>query len=268
LYEHQNTQGALFSVKLPSLVRLGALFAAVALAGCGGNAAPASSAAAPAVSSAAAKPSAAASVPASAKPAASAAASAKPAASGAAAASAKPTASGSAAGGAAAKPQLPSACPAPSPAASAAAKPAASGAAAPASAAAKPAAKPTFVTPAGILGQAAPGPYTEKARATVPSGTPTNILVRQLAFTTNTLVVKAGDTVNLTFTNCDTFAHNFISPSLKADPATDIPAAASSTAVSFTAPTQPGTYMFWCSVQPVGALTHAERGMTGEVIVQ
>jgi branched-chain amino acid transport system substrate-binding protein len=62
--------------------------AALALAACGGAAAPASSPAAPASSAAAAKPSTAASAGTSAKPAASAAASAKPAASGAAATSA------------------------------------------------------------------------------------------------------------------------------------------------------------------------------------
>lgn len=243
-------------MKLVSPVRLGIMFAALALAGCGGSAAPASSAPPPAASAAA-----------SAKPAASAAASAKPAAS--VAASAKPAASGAAAGGASAKPTLPSACPAPSPAASAAAKPAASAGAAPAaSAAAKPAAKPSFSTPAGILGEAAPGPYTETGRATLTGGQAAKVLVGAVHYETNTFVVKAGDKVSLDVTNCDTFAHNFFSPSLKVDPAVDIPGAANLVNVSFTAPTTPGTYMFWCSIQPVGALTHAERGMTGELIVQ
>jgi plastocyanin len=47
----------------------------------------------------------------------------------------------------------------------------------------------------------------------------------------------------------------------------DIPTAADAT-VTFKAPDKPGKYMFWCTVAPAGSLSHAERGMTGEVIVQ
>ena len=132
-------------------------------------------------------------------------------------------------------------------------------------------AKPTFVTPADIIGTAAPGPYTEDGRLdlTVP-GAQAKVIVVGLSFKANTWVVKAGDKISVDITNCATFAHNFVSPDLGVPAANkiNIGAAAPSTTVTFTAPTKPGKYMFWCSTQPPGALSHAERGMTGEVIVQ
>ncbi|MBV9120172.1 MAG: cupredoxin domain-containing protein [Chloroflexi bacterium] len=90
-----------------------------------------------------------------------------------------------------------------------------------------------------------------------------------LTFKDNVLVVKAGDTITLNITNCATFAHNITSSSLKIDPPVQLPVGGTDVAVKFTAPTQPGTYMFWCSTTPPGtSVSHAERGMTGEVIVQ
>jgi len=90
-----------------------------------------------------------------------------------------------------------------------------------------------------------------------------------LTFRNNTLVVQPGEKVSLDITNCATFQHNFFSPALKVDPATIIPGASAHTTVSFTTPSQPGMYMFWCSTKAAGQkLSHGERGMTGEVIVQ
>lgn len=246
------------------VLRFLAIGATLALAACGGNAAPASSPSTAAPASAAAKPSSAA----SAKPAASAAAPAKPAASGSAAA--KPAASGAAAaaGGAAAKPALPSGCPAPSPAASAAAKPAA-GASGGASPAAKPsaAAKPSFTPQTDVIGEAAPGPYKATAPVTETAGTPVKLQAIGVAFEANTIMVKAGDNVTLNITNCATFQHNFVSPALGVATKVDIPVGGDAT-VTFKAPDKPGKYMFWCSVKPATGPSHAERGMTGEVIVQ
>lgn len=92
-----------------------------------------------------------------------------------------------------------------------------------------------------------------------------------LTFRDNTLVVKAGQAVTLDVVNCSPFGHNFVSPSLKVSQV-DLPKAATvadKTTIAFTAPTQPGKYMFWCSTVPQpGQPSHAERGMTGEVIVQ
>ena len=102
------------------------------------------------------------------------------------------------------------------------------------------------------------------------SGTAAKVVVPGLAFKDNVLVVKAGDKVALTVTNCTPNTHNFVSPALgvPADKKQDIPPAADNVSVTFTAPDKPGKYMFWCTTTPPGGLSHAERGMTGEVIVQ
>lgn len=118
-----------------------------------------------------------------------------------------------------------------------------------------------------MTGEAAPGPYTENTRVTETAGTPVKVVVPGLSFAPNTIVAKPGDTVTLNITNCTTFQHNFYSPALNVTNKLDIPAAADST-VTFKAPDKPGKYMFWCSVTPPNSLSHAERGMTGEVIVQ
>ena len=55
--------------------------------------------------------------------------------------------------------------------------------------------------------------------------------------------------------------HNFLSPALNISP-TDTPIQ-KTTPVSFSVPTAPGAYMFWCNIPG-----HAEAGMVGELIVQ
>jgi len=89
-----------------------------------------------------------------------------------------------------------------------------------------------------------------------------------LTWVNNTIVVKAGQKIDVNLTNCSTFAHAFVSPSLGVSDKVDLPAAADNVTFSFTAPNQPGKYMFWCPVTPPGGASHASRGETGVVIVQ
>jgi len=136
--------------------------------------------------------------------------------------------------------------------------------------AAKPsaAAKPSFTPQTDVTGEAAPGPFTANGQVTAAPGTPVKLQNIGLTFQANTIVVKAGDPVTLNVTNCVTFAHNFLSPALGVNTAVDIPAGASDVNITFNAPSKPGKYMFWCPLRPPGSLSHVERGMTGEVIVQ
>jgi plastocyanin len=174
------------------------------------------------------------------------------------------------ASGAAAKPAapLPSGCPSPSPAASAAAG--ASAAAKPAAAASvSAAAKPSFTPLTDVTGEPAPGPYTENGQVTATTGTPVKLQTIGITFQANTIVVKAGDNVTLNLTNCATFQHNFMSPALGVPNKVDIPVGGDAN-VTFKAPDKAGKYMFWCSTPsgPTNPLSHGERGMTGEIIVQ
>ncbi|HVA25114.1 MAG TPA: cupredoxin domain-containing protein [Chloroflexota bacterium] len=120
-----------------------------------------------------------------------------------------------------------------------------------------------------MTGEAAPGPYTENTRVTETAGAAVKVQTIGLAFRANTIVVKAGDNVSLNFTNCAAFQHDFISPALGVNTKVNIPVGGDAT-VTFKAPNKPGKYMFWCNTPsgPSNPLNHAERGMTGEVIVQ
>jgi len=131
----------------------------------------------------------------------------------------------------------------------AAAKPAGSGAAA-------------AVPSANVVGQKAPGPYTANGSGTVSNGSATMEATDTLKWQPNTLVVKGGDKVSLTIHNPGSTAHTFVSPGLNVGNAVDVPNGKDAS-VSFTAPTAPGAYQFWCNIPG-----HAEAGMVGEVIVQ
>ena len=107
-------------------------------------------------------------------------------------------------------------------------------------------------------------------------GTPAKLIVPRgnfssitpYSFQANTLAVKAGDKVSLSIANCDTTSHSFAAPSLGISTADKVSFAVGATGdVTFTAPTKPGTYMFWCANQTPGFPTHAAFGMTGVVIV-
>jgi len=117
------------------------------------------------------------------------------------------------------------------------------------------------VPSAAVVGPKAPGPYSANGSATVSGGQATMEGTDALKWQPNTLVAKAGDKVTLQVKNGGATAHNFISPGLNVT-ATDVPTA-KTVAVSFTAPTAPGAYQFWCNIPG-----HAEAGMVGEVIVQ
>ncbi len=62
--------------------------------------------------------------------------------------------------------------------------------------------------------------------------------------------------------NTGATAHTFIGPSMNVGVARAVPAG-QTTMLSFTAPSQPGAYQFWCDVPG-----HAEAGMVGELIVE
>lgn len=80
-------------------------------------------------------------------------------------------------------------------------------------------------------------------------------------FTPNALKAKAGDTVNLTFTNEDAAVpHNWVLDEAKAT--TDTIGGGESTSVTFVAPAA-GTYTFYCAVGQ-----HRQLGMTGTFTVE
>lgn len=139
------------------------------------------------------------------------------------------------------------------------AKPTASAPAPAASAAgASVAAKPS----AAASGQAAPGPYKQNGTTTVANGQASIQALDSLQWQPNTIMAKPGDKVALTVNDPGNTAHNFISPALGVASGQDIPNGKTTT-VNFSAPSQPGTYQFWCNIPG-----HAEAGMVGEVIVQ
>jgi uncharacterized cupredoxin-like copper-binding protein len=143
----------------------------------------------------------------------------------------------------------------PSPASSAAASPAASVAGA--SIAPKPGA-----SAAPASSQTAPGPYKQSGTTSVANGQAAIQALDTLQWQPNTIMAKPGDKVTLPVNNSGNTAHNFISPALGVSTGQDI-ATGKTTTVNFSAPSQPGTYQFWCNIPG-----HAEAGMVGEVIVQ
>jgi plastocyanin len=135
--------------------------------------------------------------------------------------------------------------PAPTPLAPVPAAPTPQPPAAPAVAAPQPAAPPAPVS-APVT---APAPMAAQLSISSPLSPP-------LAFNTNMLSASAGAQVTLTYTNDSPIEHNwhvFNGPDSSAPTlaATQIIAGPSaSDAVTFTAPTQPGNYFFWCDVHP------------------
>ncbi|MBV8085009.1 MAG: cupredoxin domain-containing protein [Chloroflexi bacterium] len=116
--------------------------------------------------------------------------------------------------------------------------------------------------PAAATGPTAPGPYTAKGSTTETGGAATVQATDSLQWNPNTIMAKAGDKVTLTIQNTGNTAHTFISPGLGVPTQQDVPIQKSST-VTFTVPSAPGAYQFWCNIPG-----HAEAGMVGEVIVQ
>lgn len=77
----------------------------------------------------------------------------------------------------------------------------------------------------------------------------------------NVILAKPGDKIDLEVRNAGNTVHTFVSPGLSVNQA-DVPTQKNTT-VSFSAPSAPGAYQFWCNIPG-----HAEAGMVGEVIVQ
>jgi plastocyanin len=115
---------------------------------------------------------------------------------------------------------------------------------------------------AGAPGSNAPGPYTQNGSTAVNNGQATIQATDSLRWQPNTITAKPGDKVTLTINNSGNTAHNFISPALGVSNGQEV-ATGKATSLSFTVPSQPGTYQFWCSIPG-----HAEAGMVGEVIAQ
>ena len=128
------------------------------------------------------------------------------------------------------------------------------------SAAAKPAGGPPPSAP--VVGAKAPGPYSFGGTVEASGGGAALEGTDTLKWQPNTVTAKAGSQVTLTINNTGNTAHTFVSPGLGVSNATDV-ATGKTTTVSFTAPTAPGAYQFWCNIPG-----HAEAGMVGEVIVQ
>ncbi len=138
------------------------------------------------------------------------------------------------------------------------AAPATSTAAAPA----KPSASGGAAVPsANVVGQKAPGPYAANGSVSVTNGAATIQATDTLKWQPNVILAKAGDKVTLTVQNSGNTAHTIVSPALSLNQ-TDLPIQKTTT-VSFTAPTAPGAYQYWCNIPG-----HAEAGMVGQVIVQ
>ncbi|HEX6512759.1 MAG TPA: cupredoxin domain-containing protein [Chloroflexota bacterium] len=114
---------------------------------------------------------------------------------------------------------------------------------------------------AQVVGQKAPGPYAAKGSVTVQSGQAAIEGTDALQWQPNTIMAKAGEKVTLQIKNSGNTAHTILSPALNLNQ-TDVPIQ-KTTEVSFSAPSAPGAYQFWCNIPG-----HAEAGMVGEVIVQ
>jgi uncharacterized cupredoxin-like copper-binding protein len=115
---------------------------------------------------------------------------------------------------------------------------------------------------AAVTGQKAPGPYTANGQVDGSSGNVSLTMLDSMKFQPNTITgVKPGEKVTVNLQNSGAVVHDFLAPSLGVTTATSVNPGQKGS-VTFTAPSQPGTYQFWCN-QP----GHGEAGMVGEVIV-
>lgn len=128
-------------------------------------------------------------------------------------------------------------------------------------------AKPTVAAAGAPAGGAAapakpPGPYVPNGEADATSGTASLQLLDAMKFQPNSLKAKPGQQVKVDLKNAGGTIHSFIAPTLGVATKVTVNGGQSGS-VTFTAPSQPGTYFFWCP-EP----GHAEAGMTGQVVVQ
>src|SRR5579884_1320948 len=115
---------------------------------------------------------------------------------------------------------------------------------------------------AAANGAKAPGPYTPNGSVDGSSGKASIQMLDAMKFQPNTITgVKPGQQVTITLQNTGAVTHDFLSPGLGVNNAVAVNAGQTGT-VTFTAPSQPGTYQFWCN-QP----GHGQAGMVGQVVV-
>jgi uncharacterized cupredoxin-like copper-binding protein len=109
----------------------------------------------------------------------------------------------------------------------------------------------------------APGPYVANGQADGSSGKVAMDGLDTMKFTPNTIVkVKPGQQVSVELKNVGATIHDIYAPALGLSSAVVVSPGRTGTA-TFTAPSTPGAYQFWCR-QP----GHGEAGMTGQVVVE
>lgn len=119
-----------------------------------------------------------------------------------------------------------------------------------------------------IVGPPAPGPFQSSGSVTVLDGLAALVGAYDTSFVPNTIFVKPGQKVTLDVKNGAGITHDFCAPALGIDNPIRIdrprvPEDVLTAVVIFTAPQQPGVYMFWSNQQG-----QAQRGMVGEVVVR
>jgi plastocyanin len=115
---------------------------------------------------------------------------------------------------------------------------------------------------AAANGQKAPGPYNPNGEVDGSSGKASIQMLDAMKYQPNGITkVKPGAQVTVTLQNTGAVVHDFLSPALGVTKAVAVNGGQTGT-VTFTAPSQPGTYQFWCD-QP----GHAAAGMVGQVTV-
>ena len=118
--------------------------------------------------------------------------------------------------------------------------------------------------PAGAAagGAKAPGAYTANGEVDGSSGKASIQMLDSMKYQPNNITkVKPGQQVTVSLQNTGAVVHDFFSPGLGVNAATSVNDGQTGS-VTFTAPSQPGTYQFWCN-QP----GHGQAGMVGQVVV-
>jgi uncharacterized cupredoxin-like copper-binding protein len=126
-------------------------------------------------------------------------------------------------------------------------------------------AKPTVVAPPGAASAPAKpaGPYVPNGEADVSSGRVAVQMFDTMKFQANTFTnARPGSTITVELKNSGATIHSIVAPQLGLATKKDVRGGGSDS-VTFTVPSQPGTYAFWCP-EP----GHAEAGMTGQVQVK
>jgi uncharacterized cupredoxin-like copper-binding protein len=127
-------------------------------------------------------------------------------------------------------------------------------------------AKPTIAAPPAGAASAPvkpPGPYVPNGQADASSGKVAIQMLDTMKFQANTMInAKPGSTITVELRNAGATIHSVVAPQLGIATKKELRGGASDS-VTFTVPSQPGTYFFWCP-EP----GHTEAGMTGQVQVK